>query len=167
MRLMPNRSAPCLELEMQEQVANHFSERKFQLSPGKTERYGKWIYPRVYREISIPHIGRVSDIVIYITDNKIINIECKMTNYDEVINQAISHLSWADYSYVCFYADTYLPSREIKRCLDRGIGLLLWKPEIFVEVIQSTWNKKADKEIRKYVLEILKKKKPILWETKN
>ena len=160
MRLMPNRSAPCLEDEMQRQVAEYFSQRKF--VPSNWNGYvNSMITPKVYREVRISQIGRISDIIIYITDRKIINIECKMAGYDEVIRQAKDHLSWADYSYVCFHANSYLPSSSVRDLLNNGIGLLLWIPEIFTEVIQATHNKKKDKAIHNKVLNILKKKDSI------
>lgn len=157
---MPNRDAPCLEDEMQKQVAEYFSQRRF-VPSSWNGFHNSMIIPKVYREVKIPHIGRISDIIIYITDRKIVNIECKLSDYGGVISQAIDHLRWADYSYVCFFADTYLPAYEIDRLLTNGIGLLLWNKNIFVEVIQSGFNKSKDKVLRSKVLDILKKKESV------
>lgn len=151
---MPNRGQ-YPESEMQEQVVEYFSQRRF--APSNWNGfYDSMIIPRLYREVNIPQIGRISDIIIYITDRKIINIECKMIGYEEVARQAKDHLAWADYSYVCFFADTYLPPSSIRDMLDHGIGLLMWKPEIFVEVIQATFNKNKDKTIHDKVVSQLK-----------
>ena len=158
MRLMPDKSAPCSELEMQDQVAEYLSQRKFESSDPKDRYYGNRISPKIYREIAIPNVGRISDIIVFISDRRIVNIECKMINYSEVIKQAQDHLIWADYSYVCFYAETYLPTYELKKLIENGIGLLLWKPEIFVEVIQSKYNRNINKAIRENVIKILRKK---------
>jgi len=158
---MPNTNGPCLEDEMQKQVADYFSLRKFESSNPKDRYYGNRIILKVYREVGITQIGRISDIIIYITDRKIVNIECKMIGYEEVLRQAKDHLKWADYSYVCFFADTYLPAYIIDEMITNGIGLLLWKPEIFVEVIQSGYNKFKDKIIHDSVIKLLKKRESI------
>ncbi len=154
---MPSKSAPCFEDEMQRQVADYFSQRKFPPSNWDGS-YRSLIVPRVYREVNISSIGRISDVIIYITDRKIVNIECKLADYGTVISQARDHLKWADYSYVCLFADTYLPAYEIDRMITNGIGLLLWRPDNFIEVIQSGYNKAKDKSIRDNVIKILKKR---------
>jgi hypothetical protein len=159
MRLMPDRNAPCLEDEMQDKVAEYFANRIFLSSEPYHKRR---IIPKVYREVYIAKIGRISDIIIFITDRKIVNIECKLIDYNGVINQAIDHLKWADYSYVCFYADTYLPAYVIDKMLSNGIGLLLWQPGMFAEVLQSGFNKLKDKSLRTEVLSILRKKDHII-----
>ena len=157
---MPNKSAPCHEDKMQRQVADYFSQRRF--APSNWNGFhDSMIIPKIYREVSISRIGRISDIIIYITNKKIINIECKMEGYEMVIMQAIDHLKWADYSYVCLFADTYLPAYAIDKMVANGIGLLLWKPEIFVEVIQSGYNKNKEKTIHDSVVKLLKKKESI------
>lgn len=154
---MPNKSAPCSEDEMQQNIAEYFSKRRF-VPTNWDGWYESMIIPKIYREVNISQISRISDVIVYITDRKIVNIECKMTDYDGVIRQAKDHLKWADYSYVCLFADTYLPSYGISNLIKSGIGLLLWQPEMFVEVIQAGYNKNKDKNIRLKVMDILKNK---------
>jgi len=151
MRIMPDTVTSYSEYSMQLQVAEYFSHRKF----------GDSLTSKVYREIKIPSIGRISDIIIYLSDRKIINIECKLYDYRVVIKQAIDHLRWADYSYVCFFANTYLPAYILDLMITKGIGLLLWTPDIFVEVLQSGYNKSKDKVIKQEVLRKLKKRDQI------
>lgn len=120
------------------------------------------IPPRIYREVSIPEIGRISDIIVMVTDNKIINIECKLVNYTEVIRQAEDHLRWADYSYVCLHTVALLPPYVVRNLIDKGIGLMLWS-EVngLVDVVGAGHNTyKAgikDKAIREGVIKRLKK----------
>lgn len=152
---MPFRSPLFSEDEMQEKVALYFTNRRFKSSdPYKYDR----ITPKIYREVRIPQIGRISDVIVYITDRKIINIECKLSDYNSVLKQAKDHLSWADYSYVCIPAETYLPAFILDDMITHGIGLLFWCPDYFVEVLQSGYNKKKDKSIRETVMMELKRR---------
>lgn len=158
MRLMPDRNPRFSEDEMQEAVAQYFANKKFR-SPDPYNWEG--IVPKVYREIRIKEIGRISDVVIYLTDRKIINVECKLRDYNYVLNQAKNHLMWADYSYICLSAETYLPIFILNKMISLGIGLLLWHPDYFVKVLQSGYNKTKDKKIREIVLSELKKRNSI------
>jgi hypothetical protein len=153
MRLMPDKSPRCSEFEMQDQVSDYFAKRVFR----NPNEWNKPIIPKIYREVNIPEIGRISDIIIYLTDRRIINIECKLVDYGTVVSQSMDHLRWADYSYVCLFADTYLPAYILDKMIVNGIGLIFWTPEFLVEVIQSGYNKKKDKTIRESVMKKLKK----------
>jgi len=155
MRLMPDSQIHYSEDEMQENVADYLSMRTFLSSEPYHERR---IIPKIYREVRIPKIGRISDIILYITDRKIINIECKRENYGVVFEQAKDHLKWADYSYICLPSETYLPAYILDKMINLGIGLLFWHPDYFVEVLQSGYNKDKDKSIREYVIAELKKR---------
>ena len=150
---MPQRNSPVSESEMQASVADYFSKRIFVHVDFRIKRTK--ITPKVYREIRIPHIGRISDVIVYITSRKVINIECKLADYGSVIHQAMDHLKWADYSYVCLFAETYLPAYELDNMITNGIGLLMWHPNYLVEVLQSGYNKSKDKELRTAVLKKL------------
>lgn len=155
MRLMPARTPKYSEDEMQKGVFDYFTARKFRPSD-----HANWnlITPKVYREIRIPQIGRISDVIVYITDRKIVNIECKLVDYGIVLQQAKDHLKWADYSYVCLPAEIYLPAYILDAMINYGIGLLFWHQTYFVEVLQSGYNKQKDKELRKQVMSELKKR---------
>lgn len=154
MRLLPDRSAPCHEDIMQREVAEYMANRRFAVGSSWNQT---WVNPKVYREVSVRQIGRISDVVVVITDRKVVNIECKMSSYEEVYKQALDHLSWADYSYICLFADTYLPAYMLDKMINNGIGLLLWRKGIIVEALQSGYNKRKDKQIRQVVMEKLKK----------
>lgn len=152
MRLMPDKSSPVSEYEMQSSVADYFGKRIFR----STDSFHKIaVTPKIYREVRIPTIGRISDVIIRITDRRIINIECKLHDYGMVIRQATDHLKWADYSYVCLFSETYLPAYELDGMITNGIGLLLWHPNYMVEVLQSGFNKNKDKQLRETVLKRL------------
>jgi len=159
MRLMPNRDPKFSENEMQEKVALYFTDRKFRSSDAHDWNF---MTPKVYREVRIAPIKRIADVVIYLTERKIINIECKLSDYGIVLNQAKDHLSWADYSYICLFSETYLPAYILNEMISMGIGLLFWHPNYFVEVLQSGYNKKKDKSIREFVLTELKKRDRII-----
>jgi|GEM_PF-6326744 hypothetical protein len=117
------------------------------------------VNPKTYREVHIPEIGRRSDLIVYFSSRKVFNIECKLFNVEEVVKQAKDHLYWADYSYICFPHNVYMPNYQKKQILEHGIGLLYWIPEFgLVESIMAEHNKsKKDKLIRKNVLRKLKK----------
>ena len=149
------------EDQMQSELAQLMADKEFRPS---SPYDWNWITPKVYREVSIPNIGRRSDLIVHITDRKIINIECKLEDYGEVIYQAKNHAYWANYSYICFWADTYLPNDIIRKCLDLGLGLIIWRPGHFIEVLQAKHQKGKDtgaKAIRKEILKTLKKKDAI------
>jgi uncharacterized protein (UPF0248 family) len=157
---MPNKEPGYSENEMQEKVALYFAHRKFRRQDSRTYSWHS-ITPKVYREVRITQIKRISDVVIYLSDRKIINIECKLRDYGFVLNQAKDHLRWADYSYICFPPETYLPAYILDEMISLGIGLLFWHPDYFVEVLQSGYNKKKDKSIREFVITELKKRNQI------
>jgi hypothetical protein len=153
MNLLPkHNSHGACEYQMQKEVANHCKELTFLLS--------NWsrVSPKVYREVTIPEIGRRSDIIVKVTPRKIFNIECKVVDGRGVLKQAIDHLQWADYSYICIWDKAYIPEDVIQEMLNKGIGLLLWKEGVVMEAFGSRHNKNKDKQIRESVLKTLKKK---------
>lgn len=126
---------------------------KYQFESINSEGF-KVINPvKIYSEIHIPWCGRRSDIIVQITPRKIYNIECKLTDVQGVITQAINHLKWADYSYVCMPNNVWIANGYRTQMIELGIGLLLWDPESLkpTEAIYSRHNKKKDKSIRKKV----------------
>ena len=113
----------------------------------------------VFEEVHIPEIGRRSDIVIYITDRIIINIECKLDNYTEVLSQAKDHATWADYSYICIHHSAFIPTSVIREMIENRIGLIYWVSDNqFIEVINGMKIKNDNKNARSSVLRTLKKK---------
>ncbi|HDY88545.1 MAG TPA: hypothetical protein ENH82_10610 [bacterium] len=83
----------CSEYDMQRFVATFFEEYNFRSS----DPYN-WddIKAKVYREVGIPKIGRISDVIVMVTSRKIFNIECKLNDTAGVVIQAIDHLKWAE-----------------------------------------------------------------------
>ena len=121
------------EEDMQKNVSKIISCRDF-------GRMGNTVIPQIYREVHIPNFYRVSDIVIKISLQRIINIECKLTDHTSVFNQAKDHLMWADYSYICLHADALIPNYFISKIIKYGIGLLLWEPEFLIEPVMAYHN---------------------------
>jgi len=162
-----DRSTP--EDQMQEYVARYFDGYKW------TPAVQSWkmVVPisKTFREVRIPDIGRISDVIVYVTPRKVINIECKTNDVPGVIEQAKDHLKWADYSYICLHALTYIAPKYIQDMVDLGIGLMLYqddfcgnRPEFLADVIGARHNTKKrgkDPELRKRVNEILKKRAAI------
>lgn len=162
-----------LEDKMQEYVADYFSKLTFRHT---IDRWNTdWVNAETFREITIPEISRTSDVIVKITDRKIFNIECKLNDSAGVVDQALDHKRWADYSYVCLHSHTYIPSRDINEMVKNGIGLLLYQEqreywegheshnrvECIMEAFGAYKSKKIDKKIRQSVLKKLK----ILKET--
>ena len=161
MRVCPISGAGiCTEAQMQAELALFLSMRP--------HYQNKWPYEfkvNIYTEVGIPEIGRISDIIVRVSEKKIINIECKLENYTIVIQQAQDHLKWADYSYICFFADAYFPARDIAKLVKLGIGLIFWRPGIFVEAVHSYYNTykygMKNRHLRRLVNSKLMDKKPL------
>ena len=166
MNILPfSRINDACELDMQNEVESILRDREFR-KDWDTYKHS------IYREFHVSEIGRISDIVVYLYEKKIINIECKLENYTEVLKQANDHLLWADYSCICLHASAYLPNYIIQEMINNGIGLLLWKPGILFEILLSYKSKKIDKNYRESInkrfrklrqLENLKKTELKLW----
>ena len=158
MNLLPKHMGhSASEYDMQDEVA----ELMFKLSFSITRSERPWfidIHPKVYREVTISEIGRRSDIIVQVTPRKIFNIECKISDCRGVLKQAIDHLKWADYSYICIHDKAYIPDDVIREMLDKGIGLLMWEKGMLMESFGSRHNKGKDKLIRESVMRTLKKK---------
>ena len=115
--------------------------------------------PKIYREIHVPEIGRRSDLIVFFSKRKIFNIECKLFDGGGVIKQAKDHLAWADYSYICFPHNVYLPNYQRTLMLKHGIGLLYWIPGFgLIEGIMANYNEnsKKDKLIRQNLMNSLR-----------
>jgi hypothetical protein len=91
MNLIEKFNVSTSEDQMQKAVADYFSNYEFDRLTGYE---WKAIKGKVYREVTIPTIGRRSDVIIKITDFKIFNIECKTNDLAGVIEQAKDHLFW-------------------------------------------------------------------------
>ncbi|WP_372776493.1 hypothetical protein [Mangrovibacterium sp.] len=115
---------------------------------------------KTYREVHIPEIGRRSDLIVYFSKRKIFNIELKLFNSGEVVRHATDHQSWANYSYVCMPHNVFIPETDKNLMIKRGIGLLLWVPEIgLVEAIYGRHKSigQLNKQIRENVLKSLRR----------
>lgn len=162
MNLIEKFNISALEDDMQQYVAEYFINHTFD------REYDHWRgrKAKVYREVTIPGIGRRSDVIVRLTDRKIFNIECKINDIGGVMAQAIDHLKWADYSYICVHARTYIPTYEIREMLTHGIGLMLWDKDILIDVFGASPNtiKKGIKrpELRKKMITILQGKDALI-----
>ena len=163
MNLIWKYNVSASEDKMQAHVAKYFIENGFYHQTGYV---AETIQCKVYREITIPTIGRRSDVIVQVTPRKIFNIECKVNDIPGVIVQAIDHLAWANYSYICVHSRTYIPNRDVHLMLKHGIGLLLWqnewkyehqndRPEAFVDVFGAKPSRKIDKVLREKVMKKL------------
>jgi len=144
------------ETYMQGEVVRMLGEYEFTSSDGQLEI----MTPKIYREVHVPEIGRISDIIVYFSDRKIFNIECKLFDANEVLKQAKDHLLWADYSYACFPGNIYLPNYRRKQMIEHGIGLLYYIPESgLIEGIMAEYNLKKNKDtlIRRNLLSTLRR----------
>lgn len=163
MPLLNNTKGACSlgygEDRMQEKIKDWLLDYKF-IGSVDENYHRHYTTPKVYREVHVPEIGRRSDLIVYFSNRKVFNIECKLFDANEVIKQAKDHLFWADYSYVCFPHDVYIPNYRRKQMLDAGIGLLFWAPNLgLIEGIMAEHNTGGvkDKIIRQNVLKTLKK----------
>ena len=142
------------EWEMQEYVIKFLNKYQFE-----GEHLDEPRQKVIFDEITIPNIGRRSDIIIWITKRILVNIECKLSDYAGVLNQAQDHLRWADYSYICMPAETYIPPYRIGEMIKHGIGLLRYdnKTKTVQEPVFAVFNRKKDKIIRELVKKKLEK----------
>jgi hypothetical protein len=103
----------------------------------------------ILQEVTIPAVGRRSDIVVYFSQRKVFNIECKLANVDSVLAQALDHYRWANYSYVCMPVDAYITNWHKTQLMKKGIGLLLFIPEhgSVAEMIHARHHYPEDKEL--------------------
>ena len=120
-----------------------------------------WIVGQFHEQIRIPEIKRISDLIIYCSDRRIINIEFKLQDYKCVMRQATDHLKWADYSLICIPFDCYkfLPKTYMDKLRKKGIGLLLGTQHSFIELIRPKHNSYKNgkkKHIRESVLNKIK-----------
>lgn len=161
MRICPIRNSRIVtEAQMQAELALFLSMR-----PHYQKKWPFQFKADIYTEVGIPEIGRISDVIVKVSEKKIFNVECKLDNYTTVIQQARDHLKWVDYSYICFFADAYFPARDIVNLVKWGIGLILWRPGVFVEAVHSYQNTYKhglkDKHLRMLVNSKLMDRKPV------
>lgn len=103
---------------------------------------------QVVTQVKIRSLRVIPDIII-VHEKKLIAVECKLTQWDSVINQAIVHKSWADYSYVCMPHGSYMPISSAKHMTDNGIGFIRWVHEWgLVEGIPAAYNPGRKKSLR-------------------
>jgi len=139
---------PKSEKFMQESVADLLTKSQLFHTSNKS--------PKIYREVRIKQIHRISDVIVYFSDYRIFNVECKLNNIQECIKQAVDHAKWADYSYVCMPANAYLANEHRGTLIRKKIGLLLWTENNLTEAIYAGHNSAKDYAIRKVVIESLK-----------
>lgn len=154
------------EYEMQDKLIDLLHKKEFN---ARFENHYIGEKAKIYKEIRIPNIGRISDIILHITDRVIINIECKLSDYTTVLEQAKDHLYWADYSYICLYHSAFIPNYVFHKIIMHGIGLIYWfGNDRFAEVLPAYKNRKYNKEIRSAILKILNtKQQKITGEKEN
>ncbi len=105
--------------------------------------------PTLLREFRVPECHRISDIVVHFSKRKMMNVECKIQDIKGVINQAMDHLLWADYSIICMPHDTYIANSYRIKLINEGIGLLIWvKDQCLIEAIYPAHNKSVNKHMR-------------------
>lgn len=141
-----NYRCPETEWQMQEKVVRFLQNQKYYNS------YLEEITPTIFTEVHIPEVHRRSDIVVYLSPKRIYNIELKLNDIKGVVKQAIDHLKWADYSYVCLPHNAWISHPEFKTMLDNNIGLITYlNPFEMVEVMfarHNTYKGGKDREIR-------------------
>lgn len=120
-----------------------------------------WVKGKYYEQVRIREINRISDLIVRCGDSRLINIEFKLGDWHCVLQQAIDHLKWCDYSYVCVPVN-YLrvfPQRFCNELLDKRIGLIVGTSQTFFEVFRAkhnTYKAGKSKELRLKVLNHLK-----------
>jgi len=157
MELLPfNRCGSVSEYDMQNALVKVIRNREYWDS-----NYSQ-MYHSAFTEVTIPGIGRRSDIIIKMGGSKLINIECKLIHYSSVLEQAVDHLRWCDYSYICLHSTAFVPNYIVHKIIKDGVGLIYWTGEAFIEVLHAYYNsyKKGfkDKEIREKVDRIIQQK---------
>ncbi len=141
-----------LEDEMQEQVDNFLKQQKYV----KWDGYSRINLNKIIlREFRVPEIGRISDHVMLIGNNRVINVECKLDNIGGVIKQAEDHLQWCDYSVICLSVDSnYIANSYKIKIIEKGIGLWYLVKDIGVfEFILPAFNRKKNLELRKKIID--------------
>lgn len=129
----------------------------FVKNPTSGPKFDREIEPEIYREVSIPKIRRRSDVVLKFTDQIIYNLEFKLEQGGKVVEQAIDHLKWADYSYIVIPINTYLWESELKKIVRHKIGVIYYINGEFIELIKGYKSKAKVASIRQVVKEKLLK----------
>ena len=158
-----NNGGPESEAEMQSAVESVMIEKLFCIKESEYVQLREFAHAKVYREVRIPEVGRISDIIVQITPRKIVNIECKLFQYTEVMAQARDHLHWADYSYICLHSNSLLPPYIVRNMIDAGLGLMFWsKGTGVIDVVGAGHNTykagKKNRTIRESVMRTLQQR---------
>jgi hypothetical protein len=109
-------------------------------------------------EFYIPEIKRRPDFLIII-GQQLINIEAKCNNHDEMMRQLRDNAKYCNYSFA-YIPDYSLTSKDFKRqLLNAGFGLFVfnYKVKMVTEVFESHHNEAHDKELRKVIIQRIKK----------
>lgn len=140
------------EGDMQMQVDAFLKKHPFYRWTGHGREERKKI---VLREFPIREIGRVSDHILLLDRKRVINIECKLHNTEEVIHQAADHLEWCDYSVICLPPDAkYVPNYHKMEILKKGLGLFYWFKDLGIfEFILPKFNRNKNPDLRKKIIE--------------
>ncbi len=145
------------EYQMQDEVEQKLLKQSYLVGTYPLDKYVK---PKVFREVRVSEISRISDIVLMVNERKIVNIECKLTDLEGVLSQAKDHLKWADYSVICMHKNCFIGKRDLQKVINEGIGLMLWEPGNLFEMLVSVHNPYnkgiKDKGIRNSVMLRLK-----------
>ena len=135
------------EDEMQKDVERYLKSISFCRFDNKYP-YKHLLNVRFFREVTTPGFRQRSDHIIYFSDRKIINIECKKEGYTTVIEQAKKHLCWADYSLICMPM-IYIPNKYKIEMIELGIGMILYMKGVGIyQVINPIYNRNKDVGIR-------------------
>ena len=67
------------EYKMQDDVEIWVKEKRF-FKTSTTYPYRSDVEVKILREFRIPEVGRISDHIVYFSDRKIVNIECKLAD---------------------------------------------------------------------------------------
>lgn len=108
-----------------------------------------------YEQVRIPQIRRISDLVIEF-EGRLINVEFKLMDHKCLKSQAIDHLKWCDYSYVCIPASCYAfyPKTFYEDMKNKGIGIIIGTGLNFIEILRAyknTYKNGKDRDIRDFV----------------
>ena len=142
------------EDEMQEEVEGYLKAIEFYRYDNKYP-YKHSVKVKFFREVTTPGFRQRSDHIIYFSDRKIINIECKKEGYGKVIEQAKKHLRWADYSLICMPM-IYIPNSYKIDMMKMGIGMILYMKGVGIyQVINPRFNKNKDMRMRVAMIEKL------------
>lgn len=149
-------SGAATEWDMQEEIDQFLKEHLFTKFDGRRHITLPKI---VLREFRVPEVCRISDHVVLLNNNRVINLECKKDDIGGVIHQAKDHLRWCDYSIIVVPPDgRYFSNSDKLVCIKHGIGVWYWFRGLGVfEFILPMFNITKDKVLRSCIIERVKK----------